>query len=171
MSTSVTGATIAVGLDATVYCDCFEKGRVRTPPPQPALVYVEPSGQVALKWDEPQADQHSFYGWLAECCEHGPMGELVSHRLGNLTLIAFLRGLLAERPAQFPILVTKVICDGTHAGDHLTLDEVDRLAGEVELLKNVRGDARSEEELIRQFERQMSELVQAARHIRKPIAF
>jgi len=87
-----------VGLDATVYCDCFEKGRIRMQPPQPEMVYIEPSGQLSLKWDEPGADQHRIYNWLAACCDHGPYGQLVSHRLGNVALIAFLRELLDEHP-------------------------------------------------------------------------
>jgi hypothetical protein len=69
---------IAMGLDATVYCDCWDTGKVRKPPPQPELVYVEASGQVSLKWDAPEADEQSFYNWLAEACDHGPMGELIS---------------------------------------------------------------------------------------------
>ena len=71
---------------------------MRKPPPQPKLVYIEPSGQLSLKWDAPQADQHSFYDWLANACDHGPMGELVSHRPGNFALIGFLRELLADMP-------------------------------------------------------------------------
>jgi len=59
-----------MGLHAKVYCDCYEKALVRKQPPQPHLVYVDPSGQVSLKWDSPGADQHQFYDWLAQACEH-----------------------------------------------------------------------------------------------------
>ena len=105
-----------MGLDATVYCDCFEKGRVRTLPPQPELVYIEPTGQLSLRWDAPHADQHAFYGWLADSCAHGPMGELVSHRLGNFALIGWLREILSKTPSHFPVLLTKVLYDAGHAG-------------------------------------------------------
>jgi hypothetical protein len=63
-----------VGLDATVYCDCFETDRARRPPPQPELVYIDENGQVSLKWDAPGADQFAFYDWLNMACEHGPNG-------------------------------------------------------------------------------------------------
>jgi hypothetical protein len=166
----MTGASFPVGLDATVYCDCFEKGKVRKPPPQPELVYVEPSGQVSLKWDASDADQDKFYDWLADSCEHGPLGELISRRLGNIALIGFLRELLAETPERFPILLAKVLYDGGHSGDYLTLDEVDYLATEIELLKGIHRSG-TDDSLIRHFELQMSELVEASRSVRKPIAF
>ena len=167
----IAGVKIPVGLDATVYCDCFEKGTIRMPPPQPELVYVELSGQVSLRWEEPQADQRGFYDWLAGCCEHGPMGELVSHRLGNFALIGILREMLAETPDRFPVLLTKVLYDGGHAGDYLVLDEVNNLAVEIDLLKNIHGRGKDGENLIRRFQQQISELVGAALSVRKPIAF
>jgi len=39
-----------MGLGAIVYCDCYEKGRVRVPPPQPELVYVDATGRRSLRW-------------------------------------------------------------------------------------------------------------------------
>ena len=99
------------------------------------------------------------------------MGELVSHRPGNFALIGFLRELLADTPERFPVLLTKVLYDGGHAGDHLALDEVNHLAVEVELLKSVHSHQKDNENLIRHFEQQMLELVQAAQSVRKPIAF
>jgi hypothetical protein len=68
-----------MGLDACVYCNCYETRRVRRLPPQPELIYVDDkTGEVALRWDAPGADQHRFFEWLASACEHGPLGELVS---------------------------------------------------------------------------------------------
>jgi hypothetical protein len=49
-----------MGLDAVVYCDCYERGRVRGPPPQPESVYVDANGQVCLQWEAPGADQNAF---------------------------------------------------------------------------------------------------------------
>ena len=144
-----------MGLHAVVYCDCFERGKVRELPPQPELVYVEPSGQVSFKWDAPNADQHRFYDWLAKACDHGPMGELVFHRLGNISLM----------------LLAKVLYDGTHGGDYLGLEEVSAVAAEVAALRAVSDTQPHNEALIRGFERQMSELVEAAQRLAKPIAF
>ncbi len=160
-----------MGLDATVYCDCYETGRARNPPPQPELVYVDDSGQVCLTWDAPDADQSAFYDWLNGACEHGPMGELVSHRLGNIARVGFLRSVLSDFPRQFPVLLTKVVYDGTHAGDSLSLADIDRLQSELECLRQLRVRGQSADVIIRDFERQMSELVGAALRVQKPIVF
>ncbi len=160
-----------MGLNARVYCDCYEKGKLRKPPPQPELVYVEPSGERCLRWDSPEADQHAFYDWMREACEHGPLGELVSHRLGNAALVGFLRGLLSDAPDRFPVLLAKVVYEGAHSGDFLCPDDVERLLPEIDCLQGIHRDDQSEEDLIRGFERQMRELTAAALSVRKPIVF
>ena len=160
-----------MSLDA-VFCDCFKKGNVRTPPPQPALVYVEETtGQVLFRWDAPDADQHRFYDWLASACEHGPMGELVSLRLGNIALIAFLRELFGKTPSQFPILLSKVVYNGVHGGDRLDLQDVERLATEMDSVHALHCLDPNEEELLRKFEAQMLDLIRAARSVGRPIVF
>lgn len=160
-----------MGLDAVVYCDCYEKGRVRKPPPQPGLVYVDDNGQVCLKWDAPDADQNAFYNWLHEACDHSPRGELVWHRLGNAARIGLLRSLLSKSADEFPVLLNKVIYDGTHAGDSLGVSDLERLGPEVSLLHAIHGEDQTGEEVLRQFEQQMSELLDAARRVQKPIVF
>jgi len=134
-----------MGLDAVVYCDCFEKGTIRRPPPQPDLVYVDGNGQVCLRWDAPGADQNAFFDWLHSACDHGPQCELVSHRLGNASRIGRLRSLLLHSPIEFPVLLTKVIYDGTHAGDRLNMGDVDRLSYEIGHLRTVHSQEESEE--------------------------
>ena len=160
-----------MSLDATVYCDCYERGKLRTPPPQPEFVFVEESGGLSLDCDHPDVDQDAFNNWRATACEHGPWGELVSHRLGNITLIEFLRSLLATEPARFPILLAKVLYNGVHGGDFLSSADVDLVSIEVDRLKEVHAAQASDEPFVRNFERQMRELVQAAQSVGKPIAF
>jgi len=161
-----------MGLDACVYCDCYESGKVRTPPPQPELVFIdEKTGEVALRWDAPGADQHRFYAWLTSACEHGPNGELVSHYLGNIARIGFLRGLLENAPNQFPILLSKVLYSGTHAGDCLTLEDVGSLDAEMTSMRALQCADADEEKYLRTFEAQMTDLIQGARRVRKPIVF
>src|SRR5215471_14738045 len=103
-----------MGLNASVFCNCYEKASVRMPPPQPDLVYVDEHGQVCLKWNTPGADQFGFYAWLMDACEHGPHGELVSRRLGNAVLISRLRSIISKAGERCPILLTKVVCEGAH---------------------------------------------------------
>ncbi len=160
-----------MSLDATVYCDCYERGRMRTPPPQPEFVSVDETGGLSLEWDQPNADQNAFYDWRATACEHGPWGQLVSHRLGNIALITFLRELLAKEPLGFPILLTKVLYNGVHGGDFLSPTDVDLVRFEVERLKEVHAVDDGDEPFIREFELQMRQLVQAAQSVGKPIAF
>jgi hypothetical protein len=162
-----------MGLDASVYCDCYEMGKVKTPPSQPDLVYVDPiSGEVLLRREERDADQRGFFEWLSSACEHGPNRScLVSHRLGNIALIGFLRGLFQETPDRFPTLLSKVVYDGTHSGDILPLSDVERVAGEMSAVHTLHCSDESHETLLRKFERQMLELVEAAKSVSKPIVF
>ncbi len=160
-----------MGLDATVYCDCYAKGQIRRPPPQPELVYIDENGQVSLKWDQPGADQSAFYDWLENACEHGPMGELVSHHIGNIARVAYLRGALSESVGRFPVLLSKVVYNGTHSGDALGIDDVQRVRSEMEQLRDVHGPNRADEQVIREFERQMLELIDASQRVQKPIVF
>lgn len=160
-----------MGLDAQVYCDCYEKGKVRRPPPQPELVYVDENGQVCLRWDAPGADQNAFFEWQKDACDHGPMGELVWHRLGNIARIAFIRSVLAESPERFHVLLAKVVYSGTHAGDWLAHTDLEPLASELRSLSTVHVRDDVHEAIVREFDRQMSELVDAAIRLQKPIAF
>ncbi len=99
------------------------------------------------------------------------MGELVSHRLGNVALIGYLRGILSETPEGFPLLLAKVVQDGVHSGDFLSLDDVEHLGPEIDRLRDIHSRDQSAEDLIRGFERQMSDLIEAAQQVQKPICF
>jgi hypothetical protein len=160
-----------VGLNASVYCNCYKLSKVRTPPPQPDLTYTEETGQVWLKWDAPGADKCAFYAWLESACEHGPLGQLVRHRLGNIAGVARLRGLLGWTSEQFPVLLSKVLYDGTHCGDFLSRADIENVATEMELVHTMHCANSDEEGLLRTFETQMMELIQGARTTGNPIVF
>ncbi|MGD0938604.1 MAG: hypothetical protein ABR905_02745 [Terracidiphilus sp.] len=145
---------------------------MKTPPPQPDLVYIDPTtGEVLLRWEEEGADQHRFFEWLSSACEHGPMGHLVSHRLGNIARVGFLRGLLQETPERFPTLLSKVVYNGIHGGDILTLPDVEHVATEMSAVSDLHCPDGSLEALLREFEDQMLELVRGARSVSRPIVF
>lgn len=161
-----------MGLDACVFCDCYEMGKVNVPPPQPELVFVNPeTGQVLLHCGEPGADERLFDEWLASACEHGPIGQLVAHYLGNTARISLLRTLFESTPERFPTLLAKVVYSGIHAGDALSLADVEQVAQEISTIRTLYCDKDSQEAILRKFERQMTELVRAARKVRKPIVF
>jgi hypothetical protein len=161
-----------MGLDARVYCNCYEIGKVKTPPPQPDLVYIDPSsGEVSLRWEKDGADQDRFFEWLSSAWELGPSGHLVYHRLGNIALICFLRELFQQTPERFPILLSKVVNNGIHGGDFLTLPDVEQLAAEMLEVHALHCSDDSYEALLREFEQQILELVHGARSVSRPIVF
>ena len=153
---------VCMGLNAWVFCDCYEMGKVKTPPPQPELVYVDTiTGEVSLRWEEEGADQHSFYEWRSAACAHGPIGCLVSHRLGNISSIGFLRELFQETPERFPTLLSKVVYNGSHGGDELMLADVEAVAVEMPAVHELHCSDESYEAYLREFESQMLDLIQS----------
>lgn len=161
-----------MGLHVSVFCNCYETGNIRIPPPQPELVYIdEETGQVSLRWDEPGADQHRFHEWLGSACEHGPTGQLVFQYLGNIARISFIRELFEQTPKHFPLLLSKVVYNGIHCGDSLTLADVENIALEMALVGTLHCADPVQENQLRTFEAQMEDLIQGARSVQKPIVF
>jgi hypothetical protein len=103
-------------------------------------------------------------------CEHSG-GILLRHRLGNISLVGLLRSELQREAHRFPILVTKVVYSGSHAGDHLRAEQILALQRELELLRGFRCTSRKADGFMAEFREQMSELAAAALAISKPIAF
>jgi hypothetical protein len=159
-----------VGLDATVYCECYEKGRLNHLPPKPDLLYVDLTGQVVIRLEAPGADIFAFDQWRAHACEH-PNGGFVSCRLGNIAVVGFVREALGDTPNLFPILLSKVLYDGAHTGDFLTPDLVRILRAELDRFSRLHRNAAQEEKLLRSFELQMRRLVEASLALDKPIVF
>src|ERR1700755_1448803 len=107
-----------MGLDAPVYCDCYESGRLREPPPNPDLISVVPDGSLDCRSDDLDT-LLEFDRWLLERdCEH-ENGVLLHHRIGNLAQVTLLRGELNREAGKVPIVLEKVVYSDTHAGDYL----------------------------------------------------
>ena len=74
--------------------------------------------------DEDEWEAHEQ--WVQTSCEHE--GFLVSEFLGNITRIQnvreFLRGLQGNPGPKFPILLKKVVYDGTHTGDWVPVKQI-----------------------------------------------
>jgi hypothetical protein len=161
-----------MSLDACVYCDCFEKGRLREPPPVGVALRLEPDGSLGREHDDGKLESDLAWDQWRErlACEH-PGGALLRHHLGNISLIGFLRSELQRAPFRFPILLTKVLYSGSHAGDYLTVERVPALQRELEDLANFRCNTREADGFMFEFRRQMSELVVASLSVSKPIVF
>lgn len=160
-----------MSLDAHVYCDCYEKGKLSDPPPKGYSLELEEDGSLGYERD-PNLIEYGFPWdeWRRCACEHTD-GVLLHHRLGNISLIGLLRLELQREPNRFPILVTKVVYNGSHAGDYLTVEEVRALQRELELLGEFKCSTREAQGFMTVFREQMLELVAAAISINKPIVF
>jgi hypothetical protein len=129
-----------MGLDAFVYCDCVEKGRLKSPPPFPELFHVDPSGFPSLRSTD-EASERAHDAWEASSpCPH-PYFNLLHHRLGNIAAIQWVRQALnqvfPDPEKEYPILRLKVVYSGSHGGDFLNLDEVRALKKELKALRSV----------------------------------
>jgi len=69
------------------------------------------------------------------------------------------------------MLLGKVVYDGTHGGDLLNLQDVEDLAVEMDAVHALHCPNLRDEELLRNFETQMIDLIRASRSVRKPIVF
>lgn len=158
-----------MGLDARVYCDCFERGRLRTQPrPEWGVSVDQECGRLASSRNVDE--QMEFDAWNHDACEH-ERGMLVHHRLGNISLIGLFRTLLNEHADRLPVIVKKIIYNGSHAGDALSLEDIGQLSGELDTLTYIHAKDPTREQFLRQFERQLRELAECSRRVGKPIVF
>jgi hypothetical protein len=183
-----------MGLDAWVHCDCFERGCLKTLPPLGVQPHLEPDGGLAFSTAVDDL-WFQFETWLRDyACEH-PQMKLVSHRLGNIGLVALIRHELAPRRSEFPILFEKIMYNGCHAGDFVGVELLPSLEAEIKMLGNhsVQKSRISQwiqswcpifgrwgwwklpsernQLFLDDFRRQMEELIHAAKSVNKPICF
>lgn len=159
-----------MGLDATVYCDCFEKAELLKEPDPSWGVQVIYSGSrntSATDLDE----QIDFDLWnMKFACKH-ESGVLLHHWIGNITLVGYFRNRLNESPDLFPILLEKVLYSGTHCGDILTVEEIIKMQPELVALSKINSSDPQDEEFLREFEQKMKDLSECALRVKKPITF
>src|SRR5438874_462618 len=110
-----------MSLDAAVYCDCMERGRLRTLPHPDWRVYVDESGARFGRTDDLEVGL-AFDRWDADACEHED-GTLLHHWLGNIAGISLIRDTLSQFPERFSLILSKVVYNGTHCGDYLSVDQ------------------------------------------------
>lgn len=153
-------------------CDCYEKGRLLEQPPAGDSLKVQADGSLGRERDDGILEcDIAWDTWREQrACKHAG-GILLHHRLGSIDLIGLLRAELQREIARFPILVTKVVYSGSHAGDHLAVETIPALQRELELLREGRCSTREAANVISVFRAQMSELATTALSVGKPIAF
>jgi hypothetical protein len=157
-------------LSATVYCDCFERGRLRSTPPPGCTFSVDEWGDLRCDSDD-TATRRAFNRWrFDQACEHRH-GFLVHHLIGNIAGVAAIRAELERFADRFPMLLAQVVYNGTHCCDFIPAAEVPRLRAEIEALAEVRCADPGKEDLIQEFAAQMGELMAASQAVGKPIVF
>lgn len=157
-----------MGLDATVYCKCFEIHRLKQVPPCQS-VFVADDGSLDCRSEELNA-LLGFDQWRLNACEH-PSGILLHRRIGNLAQVSLLRGELSRDATAFPILLGKVLYSGMHAGDYLLPSDLGDVVIELERLSCMVCSTPTNQEYVDFFRKQMGELVEVALRIAKPISF
>jgi len=161
-----------MGLDAFVFCDCYEQGRLREPPPDGVSLCVQPNGSLGREHDDGSFESGlAWDDWRKQrACEHSG-GVLFHHHLGNVSLIGLLRAELQREAARFPILVKQVVYSGSHSGDFLVTETIPALLQELDLLREFQCSTREAAAFLSEFREQMSDLATSAILVGKPIAF
>ncbi len=125
-----------MSLDGYVRCSCIRDGKAKKPHPFPGRLAWEDDGAPSLSGDPDEYEWDAHENWVREACQHE--GFLASEFLGNITRIRnvrdFVRGLRGNPGPKFPILLKKVIYDGTHTGDVLPAKDTPKLMKEVNLV-------------------------------------
>ena len=159
-----------MGLDATVYCTCFRDGRLREPPPAHIDVYIDEDGSLNCHNSDLET-QIEFDAWRYDrACEH-ENGDLISHRIGNIALVAYLRAELSRQPDDFLIVLSKVVYSGTHCGDFINRDTVQQMQPELERLAQFRCSDSGNQPFVDGFLAQLRELSAASAQTGNPIVF
>lgn len=166
-----------MGLDAVVFCNCVEKGCLTVPHPYPRLLYIASNGSPEIRSkDAAKVDEHDKWMNLPPCVHEDMM--LDGCRLGNAGSISHLYEILSEvttAPGRtYPVLLGKVLYDGTHCGDHLTIRDVRRLSSELDRLEKMKPRTAILREDVRQLASatgMLRRLVKTALAVNKPIAF
>jgi hypothetical protein len=158
-----------MALDGFVRCTCVREGKAK-PHPFPNRLTIDKSGEPILSGEPSEEEWEAHDRWLARSCEHE--GFLAAVFLGNITRVknlrGFLRGLQGKPGPRFPILLEKVLYDGTHTGDSIPIKKSPALLKEVETVLQSR-DILADSE--KEFFNNMKQLCEASILTGNPIMF
>lgn len=125
-----------MSLDAYVRCTCIREGKVKKAHPYSDRLMWDELNAPSLSGDPTEDEWEAHDQWVQKSCEHE--GFLVSEFLGNIRRIQnvreFLRGLQGNPGPRFPVLLKKVVYDGTHTGDWVPVKQSPALLREVNLV-------------------------------------
>ena len=158
-----------MALDGFVRCTCIRDGKAMKHPYPDRLTFDE-AGDPMLSGDPTEEEWEAHDRWMAKSCEHE--GFLLALFLGNVTRVknlrSFLRALQGEPGPRFPLLLNKVLYDGTHTGDWIPVKKSPALLKEVNTVLHS-SDILSESE--KEFFNNMKLLCEASIQTGNPIMF
>ena len=153
-------------MDASVHCNCIKEGKA-PPHPFPELLAFDQTGEPILKKEgEIRLDLRLAHDkWHRNSCAHS--GYLVDRRLGNISLVAYVREFLqSHSPNDFPLMLERVVYSGSHCGDWIALSDVPQLLAETRRLQGLTSDP-----LILEFANDVAALAEASLATGNPIVF
>jgi len=158
-----------MGLDGYVACDCIEKGIANVPPAIASFVKIDRHTGSNYLDSLDKRHRQAYNLWRAsKPCPHDG-GILRCQQLGSANGIGWIRGFLADHvgdpPAEFPVLWKQVVYSGVHSGDSLSVEEVRRLAEELNRRPT------SDDKVTERFFARLEDLVAAALSVGKPLGF
>lgn len=159
----------AVKLQAYVFCDCYQRSRLKHPPPNPEIIAVLPNGD--LGYSRATRKQHTdFVAWRSHACRH-PEGVVTGGELGHKLSRKVLHRAMSPHKRAFPLFVQKILGCKPHTRDsHLTTKQVGKLQSELVRLKDFSLPEPKLDLELRWYYGQVKQLVRAAMKFRKPIA-
>jgi hypothetical protein len=121
-------------------CACLREG-LAVPHPYPELLVLDETGYPDLRdWERRTAAEKAAHReWERIRCSHKG-GFLVDERLGNVSLVRFIRSTLVElaKPQEaqsiLPVMLERVVYIGNHVGDSIPADCAEQLCQELELI-------------------------------------
>jgi hypothetical protein len=162
----------SMGLDASVYCNCYKIGKIKSPPPHIELVEIDYYGGVFISTPDDEK-YFEFEKWKQTACEHEDM-VLLHCRIGNISMAGHMVSRIKpveENESSFPVLLQKVFYSGTHAGDHLEISDVVKLQQEVQALKAKTSVELKSDILFNRVLSDLDELCDKAIETQNPIVF
>ena len=158
-----------MSLDGFVRCTCIRDGKAK-PHPFPDRLTFDEVGDPTLNGDPTDEEWNAHDQWMNDCCEH--QGFILSLFLGNITRVGnlrnFLRGLQGSPGPKFPILLEKVLYNGTHSGDSIPIKQSPALLKEVNTVLHS-SDILADSE--KEFFDNMKQLCEASIQTGNPIMF
>ncbi len=159
-----------MSLDGYVRCTGIREGKAKEPHPYPDRLAGDETGAPSLTGEPDDEEWEAHDTWVQNACDH--QGFLASEFLGNINRVRnvreFLKGLQGDPGPKFPVLLKRVVYDGTITGDFLPAKQTATLMQEVDLVLGSK-DILTEGEL--EFFESMKRLCEASLATGSPIGF